>query len=100
MYDHFSTIASKYQSVRTLDTKPIRHIKEKLAQKEKIIIYQTHDKKDKPRIQRKKKQTIDPKATQKISKQGPVKNKVAKRVPDGPQGRKNRKIPNRKYDVQ
>ena len=36
MYDHFSTIASKYQSVRTLDIKPILHIKEKLAQKEKI----------------------------------------------------------------
>ena len=36
MYNHFSTIASKYQNVRTLDTKPILHIKEKLAQKEKI----------------------------------------------------------------
>ena len=36
MYNHFSTIASKYQSVRTLDIKPILHIKEKLAQKEKI----------------------------------------------------------------
>ena len=36
MYNHFSTIASKYQSVRTLDTKPISHIKNKLTQKEKI----------------------------------------------------------------
>ena len=36
MYNHFSTIASKYQSVRTLDIKPILHIKEKLVQKEKI----------------------------------------------------------------
>jgi ubiquinone/menaquinone biosynthesis C-methylase UbiE len=38
MYNHFSTIASKYQSVRTLDTKPILHIKEKLSQKEKITM--------------------------------------------------------------
>jgi len=36
MHNHFSTIASKYQSVRTLDTNPISHIKNKLAQKEKI----------------------------------------------------------------
>ncbi len=36
MYDHFSTIASKYQSVRTLDTKPILYIKDKLQEKSKI----------------------------------------------------------------
>ena len=36
MHDHFSTIASKYQSVRTLDTEPILHIKDKLKQKSKI----------------------------------------------------------------
>jgi len=36
MHDHFSTIASKYQSVRTLDTKPILHIKDKLKEKSKI----------------------------------------------------------------
>ena len=36
MYDHFSTIASKYRSVRTLDTKPISHIKDKLKEKSKI----------------------------------------------------------------
>jgi len=36
MYDHFSTIASKYQSVRTLDTKPISYIKDKLKEKSKI----------------------------------------------------------------
>ena len=36
MHNHFSTIASKYQSVRTLDINPILHIKNKLAQKEKI----------------------------------------------------------------
>ncbi len=36
MYGHFSTIASKYRSVRTLDTKPISHIKNKLKEKSKI----------------------------------------------------------------
>ncbi|KER07120.1 Demethylmenaquinone methyltransferase protein [Marine Group I thaumarchaeote SCGC AAA799-E16] len=36
MHDHFSTIASKYQSVRTLDTKPIIHIKNRLKEKPKI----------------------------------------------------------------
>ncbi len=36
MHDHFSTIASKYQSVRTLDLKPILHIKDKLTEKSKI----------------------------------------------------------------
>ncbi len=36
MYEHFSTIASKYQSVRTLDTKPILYIKHKLQEKSKI----------------------------------------------------------------
>jgi len=36
MYDHFSTIATKYQSVRTLDTKPISYIKDKLKEKSKI----------------------------------------------------------------
>ncbi|MBS1268299.1 MAG: hypothetical protein MAG458_01028 [Nitrosopumilus sp.] len=36
MHDHFSTIASKYQSVRTLDSEPILHIKNKLKEKSKI----------------------------------------------------------------
>jgi len=36
MHTHFSTIASKYRSVRTLDTKPILHIKDKLKEKSKI----------------------------------------------------------------
>jgi len=36
MHDHFSVIASKYQSVRTLDTKPILYIKDKLQEKSKI----------------------------------------------------------------
>ena len=36
MYAHFSSIASKYQSVRTLDTKPILYIKDKLNEKSKI----------------------------------------------------------------
>ena len=36
MYTHFSDIASKYQSVRTLDTKPILYIKDKLKEKAKI----------------------------------------------------------------
>ena len=36
MHDHFSTIASKYQSVRTLDTEPILHIQDKLKLKSKI----------------------------------------------------------------
>ncbi len=36
MHTHFSTIASKYRSVRTLDTKPILHIKDKLKEKQKI----------------------------------------------------------------
>lgn len=36
VHDHFSTIASKYQSVRTLDTEPILHIKDKLKSKSNI----------------------------------------------------------------
>ncbi len=36
MHDHFSTIASKYQSVRTLDTAPILHITDRLKEKSKI----------------------------------------------------------------
>ena len=36
MHDHFSTIALKYQSVRTLDTKPILYIRDKLKEKSKI----------------------------------------------------------------
>ncbi len=36
MYAHFSDIASKYRSVRTLDTKPISYIKDKLKEKSKI----------------------------------------------------------------
>ncbi len=36
MHTHFSDIASKYRSVRTLDTKPILHIKDKLKEKSKI----------------------------------------------------------------
>ncbi|NWK01161.1 class I SAM-dependent methyltransferase [Marine Group I thaumarchaeote] len=36
MHNHFSTIASKYQSVRTLDIKPVLYIKDKLKKKPKI----------------------------------------------------------------
>ncbi|KPU81264.1 hypothetical protein JI55_02060, partial [Nitrosopumilus sp. PRT-SC01] len=36
MHNHFSTIASKYQSVRTLDIKPVLYIKDKLKKKSKI----------------------------------------------------------------
>jgi ubiquinone/menaquinone biosynthesis C-methylase UbiE len=36
MHDHFTTIASKYQSVRTLDTEPILHIKNQINGKSKI----------------------------------------------------------------
>ncbi len=36
MYTHFSNIASKYRSVRTLDTNPILYIKDKLKEKSKI----------------------------------------------------------------
>jgi len=36
MHTHFSEIASKYRSVRTLDTKPIAYIKDKLKEKSKI----------------------------------------------------------------
>jgi ubiquinone/menaquinone biosynthesis C-methylase UbiE len=36
MHTHFSAIASKYRSVRTLDTKPILYIKDKLKEKSKI----------------------------------------------------------------
>jgi ubiquinone/menaquinone biosynthesis C-methylase UbiE len=36
MHTHFSNIASKYRSVRTLDTKPILYIKDKLKEKSKI----------------------------------------------------------------
>ncbi len=36
MYTHFSNIASKYRSVRTLDTNPISYIKDKLKEKSKI----------------------------------------------------------------
>jgi len=35
MYNHFSTIASKYQSVRTLDIKPILTYKRKISTKRK-----------------------------------------------------------------
>ena len=36
MHDHFSAIAPKYQSVRTLDIKPVLYIKDKLKEKSKI----------------------------------------------------------------
>ena len=36
MHNHFSNVASKYRSVRTLDTNPILHIKDKLKEKSKI----------------------------------------------------------------
>ena len=36
MVDHFSKIASKYRSMRTTDTKPILHIKNRLNGKTKI----------------------------------------------------------------
>lgn len=36
MHTHFSNIASKYRSVRTLDIKPILYIKDKLKEKSKI----------------------------------------------------------------
>ncbi len=36
MHTHFSDIASQYRSVRTLDTKPILHIQDKLKEKSKI----------------------------------------------------------------
>ena len=36
MHDHFSAIASKYRNVRTLDAKPILHIKNILKEKPKI----------------------------------------------------------------
>jgi len=36
MYAHFSAIATKYQSVRTLDIKPVLYIKDKLKEKSKI----------------------------------------------------------------
>ena len=36
MHTHFSAIASKYRSVRTLDTTPILYIKDKLKEKSKI----------------------------------------------------------------
>jgi len=36
MHNHFSNVASKYRSVRTLDTKPILYIKDKLKEKSKI----------------------------------------------------------------
>jgi len=38
MYDHFSKIASKYRTVRTTDTKPILHIKNRLNGKTKITL--------------------------------------------------------------
>ena len=38
MYDHFSKIASKYRTVRTTDTKPILHIKNRLNEKTRINI--------------------------------------------------------------
>ena len=38
MHDHFSKIASKYRSVRTTDTKPILHIKNRLNRKTRINI--------------------------------------------------------------
>jgi ubiquinone/menaquinone biosynthesis C-methylase UbiE len=36
VHDHFSTVASKYRSIRTLDTKPILHIKNQINKKSKI----------------------------------------------------------------
>ena len=36
MHNHFSNVATKYRSVRTLDIKPILHIKDKLKEKSKI----------------------------------------------------------------
>ena len=36
MHTHFSNIAPKYRNVRTLDTKPISYIKDKLKEKSKI----------------------------------------------------------------
>ncbi len=38
MYDHFSNIASKYRMIRTTDTKPILHIKNRLNGKTRINI--------------------------------------------------------------
>jgi len=38
MYDHFSKIASKYRGVRTTDTKPVLHIKNRLNGKTKISL--------------------------------------------------------------
>jgi len=38
MYDHFSTIASKYRTVRTTDTRPILYIKNQLDGKSRISI--------------------------------------------------------------
>ncbi len=36
VHDHFSTVASKYKNIRTLDTKPIVHIKNQINKKSKI----------------------------------------------------------------
>ena len=38
MYDHFSKIASKYRTVRTTDTKPILHIKNRLNEKPELTL--------------------------------------------------------------
>ncbi len=38
MYNHFSSIASKYRSVRTLDTEPVSHITNQIKGKSKINI--------------------------------------------------------------
>jgi len=38
VHNHFSTIASKYRSVRTLDTNPILYIKDKLKEKSNITM--------------------------------------------------------------
>ncbi len=36
VHNHFSAVASKYRNIRTLDIKPILHIKDKLKEKSKI----------------------------------------------------------------
>ncbi len=36
VHDHFSTVASKYRNIRTLDTEPILHVKNQINGKSKI----------------------------------------------------------------
>jgi len=36
VHDHFSTVASKYKNIRTLDTEPVIHIKNQINEKSKI----------------------------------------------------------------